>query len=213
MKLNSKYFDSIRVKPKASVRPQEDAPTCHWPGCEAGGDHRAPKGRGRDGQYFLFCLDHVRDYNKSYNYFSGMSDEDVIKFQKSAITGHRPTWSVGVNTEKTGFTAEGAKGNTARPDGFAGGFSADDVFGLFRDASSPESKTTAEERRPIRNLERKSLHVLNLDDMATREDIKSRFKALVKRHHPDLNGGDKASEDKLRTIIQAYNYLKQSGLC
>ena len=211
MKLNSKYFDSIRVKPEASAR--KDVPICDWPGCAVRGGHRAPRGRGRDGEYFLFCLEHVRTYNKTYNYFSGMSDEDVIKFQKSAVTGHRPTWSVGANSTRSHDPENASKQNTAEPNGFPSGFAADDVFGLFDDAGSPANKNDADERRPIRNLERKSLRALSLNDSATREDIKSRFKALVKRHHPDLNGGDKASEDRLREIIQAYNYLKQSGLC
>lgn len=213
MKLDSKYFDSIRIKPDAGAQTQGNAPGCHWPGCKARGDHRAPKGRGRDGEYFLFCLDHVRDYNKSYNYFSGMSDEEVVKFQKSAVTGHRPTWSVGVNSTKPGSSANGATRNTAPPNTFAHSFAADDVFAIFGDPGPAENQNKRERQRPLRNMERKSLNALNLDDTATREEIKSRFKSLVKRHHPDLNGGDRASEEKLRKIIQAYNYLKQSGLC
>jgi DnaJ-class molecular chaperone len=67
-------------------------------------------------------------------------------------------------------------------------------------------------RRQLKPLERKSLRALGLGDDARREDIKSRFKELVKVHHPDANGGDSRSEEKLREILQAYNYLKQSGL-
>jgi DnaJ-class molecular chaperone len=65
----------------------------------------------------------------------------------------------------------------------------------------------------VRNAERKALDTLGLDGRATAPDIKARFKALVKRHHPDANGGDRTCEDKLREIIQAYNYLKSAGLC
>jgi DnaJ-class molecular chaperone len=61
-------------------------------------------------------------------------------------------------------------------------------------------------------VERKSLDALNHGEDATREEIKTRFKELVKRHHPDANGGDNRSEDRLRDIIQAYNHLKQAGL-
>ncbi|GBF26890.1 chaperone protein DnaJ [bacterium MnTg02] len=211
MKLNSKYFDSIRVKPEASAR--KDVPICDWPGCAVRGGHRAPRGRGRDGEYFLFCIEHVRAYNKTYNYFSGMSDEEVAKFQKAAVTGHRPTWSVGVNSKRFQGPTNASEENTAEPNGFPSGIAADDVYGLFGDGGSFANKNNADKRRPIRNLERKSLRALSLDDSATREDIRSRFKALVKRHHPDLNDGDRESEDRLREIIQAYNYLKQSGLC
>ena len=63
----------------------------------------------------------------------------------------------------------------------------------------------------IRNAERKAFGVLGLDADASAQDVKTRFKALVKRHHPDANGGDRSSEDKLREIIQAYHYLKSVG--
>ena len=84
-----------------------------------------------------------------------------------------------------------------------------------RTGSSPGARSgtdDGERRRALRPLELKSLESLNLSAGAAREEIKARFKQLVKRHHPDANGGDKRSEDKLREIIQAYNYLKQAGL-
>jgi DnaJ-class molecular chaperone len=70
----------------------------------------------------------------------------------------------------------------------------------------------APQRRPLKPIEKKSLDALHLPHAATKAEIKARFKELVKRHHPDSNGGDTRSEDKLREIIQAYNYLKQAGL-
>ena len=69
-----------------------------------------------------------------------------------------------------------------------------------------------EYRRQLKPLERKSLRVLDLKDEATKDEIKTKFKELVKLHHPDANGGDSRSEEKLREIIQAYNYLKQAGM-
>ena len=67
--------------------------------------------------------------------------------------------------------------------------------------------------RAVRNVERRCLEALNLDETASRQQIKARFKTLVKRHHPDANNGARSSEDKLREVIQAYNYLKREGLC
>ncbi|HSM20359.1 MAG TPA: DnaJ domain-containing protein, partial [Hyphomicrobiales bacterium] len=69
------------------------------------------------------------------------------------------------------------------------------------------------EQRPLHNAQRKSLAALNLDGRASAAEIKARYKALVKRHHPDANGGDRSSEDRLREIIQAYTYLKGAGFC
>jgi hypothetical protein len=91
MKLDSKYFDSVRVKPDHAKVVREEAPRCQWRGCSAAGLHRAPRGRGREGQYLLLCLDHVREFNASYNYFSGMSNAEVEAYQKDSLTGHRPT--------------------------------------------------------------------------------------------------------------------------
>src|SRR5687767_6282707 len=76
MKLDSAYFDKIRID-SGTARPGPRVRVCEMRGCEAEGTHRAPKGRHAEGEYFWFCLDHVRDYNKSYNYFSGMADAAV----------------------------------------------------------------------------------------------------------------------------------------
>src|SRR5215211_5884227 len=102
MKLNSPIFDRIRVKPGQDRRAAPERSACEWPGCACAATHRAPKGRLREGEYWRFCLEHVRDYNHSYNYFAGMSDEAVAKFQKDAITGHRPTWKLGQSGKHPG---------------------------------------------------------------------------------------------------------------
>ena len=97
MKLDSKYFDSIRIKGRTAGAKRTEPGGCQWKGCDAKGTHRAPMGRRREGHFFLFCVDHVRAYNANYNYFDGMSDGDVAAFQKDALTGHRPTWKTGAN--------------------------------------------------------------------------------------------------------------------
>ena len=207
MNLNSKYFDSIRVKPEEDRTLKEDAPLCEWVGCHQQAKHPAPRGRGRDGEYFHFCLDHVRQYNKSYNYFNGMSNEDVANYQLDSLTGHRPTWSLGANPDGKAAAAHEMQD---RPPGFGPDITTDDAFSSCNEKKKPKR---ASRRRAIRNLERKSLNVLNLDETATNIEIKTRFKDLVKLHHPDLNGGDNSSVDRLRDVIQAHNYLKKAGLC
>ena len=98
---SAKFFDSIRVKPRQTARQQtrtrETAVMCEWPDCKNKGPHRAPKGRENSREYWHFCLDHVREYNQSYNFFDGMSAEAVERFRKDAITGHRPTWKLGLS--------------------------------------------------------------------------------------------------------------------
>ena len=109
MKLNSKYFDRIRIKPdKDQPKPQDSR--CEWPGCAQKGAYRAPKGRNAEGQYFQFCMDHVRAYNKSYNYFDGMADNDIGEWIKASSTGHRPTWKLGENSWAEARRARERKG-------------------------------------------------------------------------------------------------------
>ena len=206
MKLDSKYFDSIRVSSRRSAGAKKEtrAPLCQWKGCDKPGNHKAPKGRGRDNEYFHFCMDHVRQYNQDYNYFDGMSDAEVSNFRKDALTGHRPTWKTGANAWAHG-TRDGARTEDAAERVAAS------TARMTRKARSSRTQPSTF-RRQLKPLERKSLKVLDLGDDASREDIKTRFKELVKIHHPDANGGDSRSEEKLREILQAYNYLKQAGL-
>jgi DnaJ domain len=203
MKLDSPLFDRIRVKPERDRR-AAGSPVCEWPGCQGAATHRAPKGRTRE--YWRFCLDHVREYNRSYNFFDGMSAEAVEAYQKDAITGHRPTWKLGLSAASR-FTR--AKLNrlfstTVDP------FTFENELGGRAGREAPRAEA---ERRTVRNAERKALHKMGLEEGAKRAEIKGRFKELVKRHHPDANGGDRGSEDKLREIIEAYNFLKSTGLC
>lgn len=209
MKLDSPLFDRVRLKPSQERRVEPGCPRCAWPGCEQAGPHRAPKGRLREGQYWQFCLEHVREYNSNYNYFAGMSDEAVMRFQKDALTGHRPTWKMGAN---------GHSGPGPGPEGGPDLSAAADPLGMFNEIGGrgrrrPAAEPPERESRMIRNAERKALDALGLEIDATAPDIKARFKVLVKRHHPDANGGDRSCEDRLREIIQAYNYLKSVNFC
>jgi hypothetical protein len=197
MKFDSPLFDRIRVKPSKDRRLKADGPGCQWHACKEKASHRAPKGRGGDKDYWHFCLEHVRQYNQSYNFFAGMNDAAVMAYQKDALTGHRPTWKMG--------TGKGA----ARPDLRAFG-SSGDPFGLFGDGMRAEQQARAE-AHPVRNAERKALDSLGLEVGATPVQVRIRFKELVKRFHPDANGGDRTTEERLIEVIQSYNYLKSVG--
>jgi curved DNA-binding protein CbpA len=207
MKLDSKYFDSVRmVRDHEKAAAREAAPMCAWKGCQSPGLYRAPRGRGQEGRFHLLCLDHIREFNASYNYFDGWSNAEVEAYQKNNATGHRTTWKVGANAwahgTRTGAIHTGEGWRTANDP---------HSFFAWRSARGGED-SALDARRRLKPLELKALETLNLAVEAGRMEIKARFKELVKRHHPDANGGDKRSEDKLREIIQAYNYLKQAGL-
>jgi hypothetical protein len=205
MTSDSPLFDRIRVKPDKDRRPRTHSPACEWPSCAAPATHRAPKGRLREQEYWQFCLDHVREYNHSYNFFAGMSTDDIARYQREAVIGHRPTWKMGMNGGRPTARSHSAR---FRPE------LAVDPFGAFREFGGPAGARSDSERREtraVRNAERKALDALGLEADASLQEVKTRFKALVKRHHPDVNGGDRSSEDRLREIIQAYKYLKSVG--
>ena len=100
MKFDSSLFDKVRVKPDKDRRAKTGGPACQWSGCKEKASHRAPKGRDNEKAYWSFCLEHVRQYNQSYNFFKGMNDAAVMAYQKDAMTGHRPTWKMGTGKTK-----------------------------------------------------------------------------------------------------------------
>ena len=200
----SKYFDKIRINKgrKKDTRPNDGI--CQWNGCENPGTHKAPLGRDREGQYLMFCIGHVREYNKSYNYFSGLDDDAIARFQKDSLTGNRPTWAMGVNRQ--GEMPESGEVSSAE--------SRVKLSARMRAKMARAGVSYSSPRqRKLKVLEKKAIQSLDLPLSATEDQIKSRYKELVKMLHPDANGGDRSSEDKLRQIIQSYKLLKQAGFC
>lgn len=197
MNLNSPLFDRIRTQREPGA-PRASEIRCDSPGCEAEGAYRAPMGRLREGQYFCFCLDHVREYNATYNYFNGMDDASVARYMKDATIGHRPTWSMGTKRGQAGF----------REDGMA------DVDPLSVYRQRFRRPPPAAERRGPRHspVTLRAFVAMGLEETADAKTIRSRYKELVKRHHPDSNGGDRSREEKLREIIHAYKTLRAAKL-
>jgi DnaJ domain len=195
MNLKSRLFDRIRVKSEPREAPRPDQVRCQHPGCAEAGEFRAPMGRFREGQYFCFCLDHVREYNATYNYFNGMSAEAMARYQRDALVGHRPTWSMGVNRGAKSFHWQGDDPSRTS-----------DPLGTFQTNIRQPNAGSRKPRYGLAAL--RALDQLGLDDSVDMAVIKARYKHLVKRLHPDANAGDRSNEDKLREIIRAYNYLK-----
>jgi hypothetical protein len=204
--LDKDIFDRIRLR-RGSGKPREAAgPSCEREGCAHPGLHRAPKGRGREGQYWRFCLDHVREYNHNYNYFAGMSDDAVVAYQKDAVIGHRPTWAMGTGRP------EGRKADGPAP---ARDWEYLDPLGILRAEGAAHAKRAAPEppvpraSGPVRH----ALDVLGLDEGVDAATIKAQYKILVKRFHPDAHGGDRSYEARLRDIIRAHDTLRAAGRC
>lgn len=207
MDLNSPLFDRIRIKQTCDEAREPEGPACEHPGCVASGPYRAPKGRAQEGKYWQFCLGHVREYNSTYNYFAGMSDQAVAAYQKDAVIGHRPTWAMGVNASAR---------SADQPEAGAREWEYIDPLGVLRGENFKQARKAApaEPQRPrYSGPVRRALDVLGLDEAADAAGIKAQYKALVKRFHPDANGGDRSFEERLRDIIKAHDVLKTAGLC
>ena len=163
---------------------------CDHAGCREVGLYRAPKARDRLNEYFWFCLDHVRDYNRAWNYYAGMNPEQIEAQLRCDTVWDRPTWPLGRwGVSKRIFGAD------LFPDDV-------DPFGERRAPAPPAPKTKTE----------LALAELDLAPGSTVEEIKRRYKALAKLLHPDTNGGDKSAEERLKSINLAYSTLKSSAV-
>ncbi len=158
---------------------------CERAGCTAEGRFRAPVSRDHLNHYYWFCLDHVREYNAAWDFFAGLSSEEIEQQRRRDATWQRPSWPF------AGRKAGGrANGEIHDPYGFF------DDEGTARPQSPPQSKRA------------QALALLNLDNDASFVSVKARYKELVKQLHPDANGGDPEAEERMKVINQAYATLK-----
>lgn len=174
--------------------------SCAWPGCDESGEFKAPRSPTRLRDYFLFCLDHVREYNKSWNYYRDLSEEEMEAAIRSDLTWNRPTWPLG-SKENDDLSDSAEK---ARPLGSGFG-SIHDPFGFFTDENRSEPNN-----QPLPKPARDALRTLGLKAPVTVDEVKARYKTLVKRHHPDANGGDPAAEERIKEINHAYETLSKT---
>lgn len=183
-----------RAKPlTSSDGAQPHLRVCESPGCGLPGEFRAPRARDRLEEYRWFCLEHVREYNKKWDYFAGMDADAIEKHIRADTTWRRPVWPMGARRNGSAYA------NIKDPFGLA------DEAGL---GEKPPPKIDGSEQ--LTPAERNALDVLELSWPLTRAVVKSRYKELVKRHHPDANGGAREAEEKLKEINAAYSTLRAS---
>lgn len=177
----------------ADAAKKETVRFCEMPGCKAHADHKAPKHRGLN-EYYFFCLEHVQEYNKAWNFFSGMAESEVQEHMNSSLYGDRPTWRYageGVAEDILRHTAWKTRGKTDQAQSKR-----------QRDANGAQNGVVSG------SPEFEALAVMGLEPPVTLEEIKIRYKALAKKHHPDLNKGCPKSEELLKRINMAYTILK-----
>lgn len=189
----------VRLDNLRSYRGAADRPIgrrCDHAGCDKEGAFRAPKSRRQLKDYFFFCLEHVQAYNKAWNYHAGMTESEIEAHLRATVIGERPLWPLGARGNQ--FWGHGRHYR----DPFTGGF---DTFD-DEDGEAPR----AERRSHPATLEDQALATLGLTAPADLATIKQHYKRLVKRYHPDANGGgDQAAEEQLKRINEAYAILKK----
>ena len=163
---------------------------CDWNNCKEQGKYKAPVEKDNSKKYRLLCLEHVKEFNKNWNYFSGMNDNQIYNFIKSDLTWHKPTQS----------------------------FSSSDNFFkvLWNNALNDNIFINKVEKDQIFNKlnfdhnDIKAFNILGLGVGLKWEKVQEKFKKLVKKFHPDMNAGNKKFEDKLKVITLAYTQLKNT---
>lgn len=163
---------------------------CDHPGCRETGEFRAPRSRSALHEYLWFCLGHVRLYNASWNYYDGMSATDIEREIRRDTVWQRPSWPLGAR----GFRYQMR-------------FKGDGLFDLEDDEPTANVNGAPRHHHPT-SPEALALAVFDLNEPVSLLEVKARYKELVKRHHPDAHGGDKAAEERLKIINQAYSTLK-----
>ena len=184
---------------------------CEWPGCEKKGDHRAPRSPDELSSFRWFCIDHVREYNKKWDFYSGMTPDEIEHARAADRRWERPTWRMKGQKPKGTPTHPHAEGRAWERFGFE-----DPMDVLGENATiNPGDVLDKERRKQRRRLlpkgDLKALKVLDLDELATHESVRERYKSLVKELHPDMNGGDRSEEERLRSVIVAWSHLKKSA--
>ena len=162
---------------------------CEWENCSKIGNFKAPTEKDNSKNFKWLCKDHIKLFNKKWNYFNGMSQNEIENFLKSDLTWHRPTQKFG---------------------------SVDNFFNiLWNNALSDKFKIFKEEEfihvnnsKKLCKKDRDAFGIMDLEFSADWVTIQKKFKTLVKKFHPDRNAGNKQFEDKLKIITLAYSHLK-----
>ena len=154
---------------------------CNFPSCELEGDYRAPIGYESLNDYQWFCLEHIKEFNKSWNYHNKMNSDEIENDIRFDTIWRRPTKSFGSGAKFYNFSING------------------EDMGSFE---NPNAKQPGHSNKLLWSLSK-----LNLDIKTDLNLIKKKYKELAKKHHPDIKGNSKNSIDKFREIVEAYNYL------
>jgi hypothetical protein len=184
-------------------RHEDRVQECQAPGCDEAGQFRAPGSRGPGfdgpGEHLWFCLDHVREFNARYNFFTGMSADEIVAAQHPAAG-----WANGSSTRT--FRPDAGVGGAPRWADFSDPL---DAIGARAHAIRQRAAKGAESFR-FTPGERAALTTLDLAPDIDLRALRKRYSVLVRRYHPDRNGGDRSHEARLTRVVEAYQLLRRS---
>jgi DnaJ-like protein len=177
---------------------------CAAPGCNEAGEFRAPgvepSGFDGPGDYRWFCLDHVRAFNSGYDFFRGMSADEILEAQSPTYGWERETRAFGANAGIDGVP---------RWADFADPLEA--INGRARARRARAAPAARQDGVLVTPEERRALETLGLPLDADRKDLRSRYSQLVRKYHPDRNGGDRSYETRLQQAVEAYQLLRRAA--
>ncbi|MCB2079184.1 MAG: J domain-containing protein [Novosphingobium sp.] len=184
-------------------RHEDAGKSCQWPECDEAGEFRAPGYRpaGFDGpgEYRWFCLDHVRQFNSGYDFFEGMSADEILRAQ-SPLGG----W----DRETRAFRPDAGIDGAPRWADFSDPLDA--ISGRAKARKRQHAPHMRQDGRPVTPDERRALETLGLSLDANRGDLRRRYSELVRKYHPDRNGGDRGYEMRLQQVVEAYQLLRKA---
>ena len=161
---------------------------CEWKNCKESGKFKAPLEKDNSRSYKWLCEEHIKSFNKNWNYFEGMSQKEIENFVKSDLTWHRPTQKFGSSDNFFNILWNNALS---------------DKFKIFRENGEVYGKG-----KKLCEKDKDAFIIMELEFNADWPTVQKKFKTLVKKFHPDRNSGNKEFEDKLKKITLAYSHLK-----
>ena len=198
----------IRVKPPSKgaeppVWARGHTRPCDLEGCEKKAAVRVSKSPRETQAKVWLCEEHARIHNAQWNYFEGLSPEEAEAARRANIYGDRPTWKMGKNDRAR--AAARARGPADLRD----------AHGIFTEAVKAAAHTRGSLRngRPVSKLQEKAFATFELAVTAEAGDIRRRYAELLRRFHPDANGGDRSAETQLQEVVRAHHILKKAGFC
>ena len=162
---------------------------CEWENCNESGEFKAPLEKDNSKKYRWLCEVHIKLFNKNWNYFDGMRQNEIEDFLKSDLTWHRPTQKLGSSDNFFNILWNNAL---------------NDKFVFFKQ----EKITNGLGDRKLNEKDKDAFIIMGLELNASWPSIQKKFKTLVKKFHPDRNAGNKKFDDKLKKITLAYSHLK-----